>query len=186
MKRLYLILAFLFLLVGCLPPPQQILPNTPQAYTADFNNVWNAAIDTLDNLGFTPAQMQKEDGFLTTERKTFSSSIYGVAPFIPFARAFGSMSANINPMATIPEQVKVTLRILKDGSTVTVKVNPYIAHSMPNGWEQVQSNGQLENKIQAAITQRLLESLKPKETTSSPSIKTETPATPLPVVDKNP
>jgi len=67
-----------FVLAGCYSVDSSVgstvdSDGRPRIFHADYNRVWNAAIDTLVKHRFIIRQMSKEDGFITTDKR---ESIY--------------------------------------------------------------------------------------------------------------
>lgn len=155
MKRLISI-CLILLLAACATTPQ-VTPVIPKSYSnVDYNKIWAAAIDTLDESGFTIAQMSKEDGYIstnmldTTGREGISNASYG--------QQHGFT-------AVLKERSKISVRIAKE-SNITVKVTATLEHYMSSGigalrpdelsnWKTVESNGLLEKKIQDKIAAKL-------------------------------
>lgn len=95
------VLMLLLLLTGCSSlfgtrSSREVIPNEPRTYVAEYGRVWNSALDTLDELGYVIAQMDKTDGYITTELSDSGS-----------------------------DRSKVSLRIVGKGNEVTVNVNLY-------------------------------------------------------------
>jgi hypothetical protein len=91
-KELFLIAALL-LFTGCFinwPDPP---PPPPRVFYADYDRVWGAAIDTLDELGFVIVQMRKSDGYISTDKRERDN-----------------------------KRVKLSLRFFKDGEGIYVKI----------------------------------------------------------------
>lgn len=154
MKKLFFIF-ILFLIVGCMAT-LPIIPIAPQTYNADYEKLWNAAIDSVDELGFIPVQMQKNDGFITTERITYNAATYGIIKSATsMTEAFAVSASGALPGQQI-ERVRITVRLSKQNEQTVVKVNTHIEHqSGSSPWVQVDSNGQLEKKIQDKIADRI-------------------------------
>ena len=148
MKNLSLLLVMLFLFVGCVPQ-STIIPNTPQNYQAEYNKVWNAAVDSIDELGFTAAQLNKEEGYITTSKEETT-------------QVYGQMTGPELLLLMIPkERVKITIRLTKEGESIRVNVVSFIERFnsqsiLPNKWSQVESNGTLEKEIQEKIKAKLI------------------------------
>ncbi len=76
MKRLAISLKTLFVLLIFLVPAgcyhrqeNYIPPGMPRLFNADYDRVWDAVVDTLDERGFVIKHMRKEEGYIATELK---------------------------------------------------------------------------------------------------------------------
>lgn len=136
-----------FLFAGCVPQ-STVIPNDPQNYKADYNRLWTAAVDSIDELGFTAAQMNKDDGYITTSKQEAD-------------RVYGQMSGVEMALLMIPrERVKITIRLTEDEGSIRVKVTSHIERFnsqsiLPNKWSPVESNGTLEKSIYDSIGAKL-------------------------------
>ena len=119
----------------------------------EYNQIWNATVDTLDEMGYTPVQMQRDEGFITTEKRIFFSPMYGIQ-----LQATSLKNALIISSAGLPgdtrERIKITVRLSKEEAQTRVKVTPHIEHNLPL-WGEVESNGHLEKAIQDSIASKL-------------------------------
>jgi uncharacterized lipoprotein len=66
-KKLIVCLLF-FSLMGCLGNIKSST-FTPDYYKTDYDRVWNAAVDTLDELGFVILHMKKDEGYVSTDKR---------------------------------------------------------------------------------------------------------------------
>lgn len=124
------------------------IPNNPQIFHGSFDTVWNAALDSLDELGFVIAQMKKEDGYITTQEKEVPEKIY--------ARGNEEFST------VIKERVKVSIRLSQSDDSVKVTVNSYVERLLKDNmtpkmkyWAERTSNGLLESRIKNKIAAKL-------------------------------
>lgn len=149
---LLLIISVLFTSCAGLQP----IPVEPRSYSTDYDKVWNAAIDTLDELGYIPLQMQKDDGFITTERRVFSSAVYGIKKSATsFQEAFAKSASGSLPGIEV-ERIKITIRIAKQDGLAVVRVNPYIEHQSGTApWKHMESNGHFEKMVQDRLAVKL-------------------------------
>jgi hypothetical protein len=64
-----LILLTFTTLAGCIYLSEpEFISDTPEYYRTDYNTVWRAAVDTLGELGFVIVQMNKSEGYISTDR----------------------------------------------------------------------------------------------------------------------
>jgi hypothetical protein len=116
--------------------PQSSIPNEPRIYRAEYDRVWSSALDTLDERGYVIAQMDKADGYITTERK--KGNWY---------------------------RSKISFRIVVVGTDVTVKVITYSerkkkdinysTHETSYYWVEDESDGHFEKDIKDKIAEKL-------------------------------
>lgn len=105
----------------------------PQSYMADYNSVWQAALDSLDELGFVIAAMSKEDGYITTQMKGRDRV-----------------------------RDKVSINITGAEGSVNVKVSLYSEYFRQTGvkawdgyWVETTSDGYMEVEIKELIASKL-------------------------------
>jgi hypothetical protein len=91
--RKLLLIAVLLLFTGCYLPEYHKPVNPPKVFYADYGRVWDAAVDTLDEMGFVIVQMRKSNGYISTDKRERDN-----------------------------RRVKVSLRFLKDGEGIYVKI----------------------------------------------------------------
>jgi hypothetical protein len=111
------------------------IPNEPQYYRADFDRVWNAAIYTLDDLGYVIIQMRKEDGYISTDIKDHGRW-----------------------------RNKIRIRLSSENNLVKVTINGYYEDlkettrsdgTILNYWVERKGTGSLEQMIKDEIASRL-------------------------------
>jgi hypothetical protein len=99
-------------------------------FPADYNKVWNAALDTLDESGFVIMQMDKLDGYISTERKE------GIA-----------------------YRNKISLRLTRERGGVMVRVNVYSEELRGSGegeyWREIASGGARASMIRDDMASKL-------------------------------
>ena len=99
-------------------------------FRADYGKVWNAALDTLDESGFVIMQMDKLDGYISTERKE------GVA-----------------------YRNKISLRLTRERGGVMVRVNVYSEELRGSGegeyWREIASGGARASMIRDDMASKL-------------------------------
>jgi hypothetical protein len=99
-------------------------------FRADYGRVWNATLDTLDELGYVILQMNKYDGYITTGMKEETRS-----------------------------RDKVGIRLSRDGGSVRVMVNVYSEELVKTSdspyWRKTSSEGRREKKIRDKMASKL-------------------------------
>ncbi|MBI5491996.1 MAG: hypothetical protein HY893_03590 [Deltaproteobacteria bacterium] len=108
MRRLAISLKMLFVFLlfmvsaGCYVQHEKYVPaGVPRFFNEDYDRVWDAVVDTLDERGFVINQMRKEEGYVDTKNKQLSAY----------------------------ERERVTIRLLKEehGVSITVSDHPETA-----------------------------------------------------------
>lgn len=107
------------------------IPNEPRTYQAQYDRVWDAALDTVDEMGFVVAVMNKDDGYISTEMKE-----------------------------SVDSRKKVSLRLTRlSEDSVRVSVKSYKENLVTDVdfqyWTEVESEGFLEDEIKRNIASKL-------------------------------
>lgn len=142
------------LLAGCVTTPQ-VITITPVIYQINFDRLWRATVDTLDELGFSISHADKNDGYITTEKRN-TSRLEGLAN-----ATYGQQRMSTALTGGVDEErTKVSVRITKVESGFEVKIKTFIEHHEVNSgidprWVEVETNGKLEAKLQQKIAEKI-------------------------------
>lgn len=121
--KIGIVIVLLPLLSGCTflfgEPRPYVEPGVPRVFRADYNTVWNAVLDTIDDNGYVIIQMSKEDGYITTAMKESGYSKRKLS--IRFLRTGDGVSVTINDYS---EMLSTTSK------------TPYWRETGPHGWYQ--------------------------------------------------
>lgn len=102
----------------------------PRYFQADYNRVWNAVLDALDEEGYVIAQMSKADGYVTTDR----------------------MESGYN-------RTKLSVRLVRENDTVKVTINEFTQaldlSSQKPYWKDRPASGGYQQMILDDVGKRL-------------------------------
>lgn len=135
-KLLFLVFVLAFAGCAATPPSRPADLRSALTFEADYDRVWAAALDVLDQRGFVIAQMAKEDGYITTDIKQMGGWLRG----------------------------KLSLRLVREDGLVRVTVNSYteelesrdgLKDDIIYYWDESGRYRYLEDKVLKEIDSRL-------------------------------